>query len=227
MVRLNLPNIGPVFVRPKDSDLDTLRMVFGAREYEIDYPPELVARVDARYREMIGEKRRPIIVDAGANIGAASLWFGRQFPEARIAAVEPDGGNLSILKKNLEGRANCVVVEAAIGAERGFADLTAGVPGWAVQTSRSDEGVPILTMADCLAASGGDAPFLVKIDIEGFEADLFSSNLDWLDQVYVVMIEPHDWMLPGQGSSLNFQRALAARSFELFIKGENLIYVRA
>jgi hypothetical protein len=67
---------------------------------------------------------------------------------------------------------------------------------------------------------------LVKIDIEGFESDLFTANTDWLAHVSVVMIEPRDWMLPGQYSSLPFQRALAQRSFELLISGENLFYIR-
>jgi hypothetical protein len=68
--------------------------------------------------------------------------------------------------------------------------------------------------------------FIVKIDIEGFEADLFSANLDWLDLADVVIIEPHDWMLPGQGSSRTLQVAMAARPFEVLLSGENLIYVR-
>jgi hypothetical protein len=68
--------------------------------------------------------------------------------------------------------------------------------------------------------------FCVKIDIEGFESDVFASNTEWLDDVTVVLVEPHDWMLPGQGSSRTMQVAMAARPFEMLISGENLIYVR-
>ena len=71
-----------------------------------------------------------------------------------------------------------------------------------------------------------DGIFIAKIDIEGFEKDLFSSNLGWIDRAEMVIIEPHDWMLPGQQSSATFQRAMGSRDFELFISGENLIYVR-
>ncbi|HLY57806.1 MAG TPA: hypothetical protein VKS60_19745 [Stellaceae bacterium] len=53
-----------------------------------------------------------------------------------------------------------------------------------------------------------------------------SGRSDWLDEVEVIFIEPHDWMLPGSGSSLAFRRAIAPRDFEVLIRGENLIYVR-
>ena len=42
----------------------------------------------------------------------------------------------------------------------------------------------------------------------------------------VVIIEPHDWMLPGSATSRTFQRALLERDFELLISGENLVFVR-
>jgi hypothetical protein len=47
-----------------------------------------------------------------------------------------------------------------------------------------------------------------------------------LDDAFAVYIEPHDWMLPGQGSSRSFQAAFGARDFEIFLRGENLIYIR-
>ena len=42
----------------------------------------------------------------------------------------------------------------------------------------------------------------------------------------LIIIEPHDWMLPGEGSSASFQKALAKYDWELLIKGENLFYFR-
>lgn len=87
-------------------------------------------------------------------------------------------------------------------------------------------GRPLVSVGDVFAHSAGNTPFIVKIDIEGFESDLFKSNLDWIARAYVVMIEPHDWMLPGQMTSHAFQKAMAEHPFEMFIRGENIIYVR-
>lgn len=72
----------------------------------------------------------------------------------------------------------------------------------------------------------GDQLFIVKIDIEGFEADLFESNLGWLDELTALFVEPHDWMFPGKRVTGPLQQALANRSFELFIGGDTLAYVR-
>lgn len=42
------------------------------------------------------------IIDAGGNIGLASLWFARAFPEARITTIEPDPNTFAMLATNLE-----------------------------------------------------------------------------------------------------------------------------
>jgi hypothetical protein len=68
--------------------------------------------------------------------------------------------------------------------------------------------------------------FIIKIDIEGFEKDLFSSETSWLSEATVVIIELHDWMLPGQYNSLPFQKAMLPVNSEVLISGENLIFVR-
>lgn len=72
----------------------------------------------------------------------------------------------------------------------------------------------------------GGVPFIAKVDIEGFEEDLFSENLDWLKEIFVLFIEPHDWLMSGRRTSRNFQRALAQHDFQILIRGENLVYIR-
>lgn len=42
----------------------------------------------------------------------------------------------------------------------------------------------------------------------------------------MVIVEPHDSMLPGRQTSRNFQRAMASDDFKLFVSGENLNCVR-
>tara|TARA_B100000963_G_scaffold335460_1_gene329599 strand:+ start:2931 stop:3749 length:819 start_codon:yes stop_codon:yes gene_type:complete len=44
----------------------------------------------------------PLIIDCGANIGLATLYFKKAFPKAKIIAFEPDPVICSTLKKNLE-----------------------------------------------------------------------------------------------------------------------------
>ena len=222
---ISVPDVGPVAVRVDQTDLAAVRQIFCGGEYDLKGPlGEVIA---ARYRAIVAEGGVPVIVDAGANIGAASLWFTTKFPAAKVVAVEPDPDNARILRRNLARQPNCTVLEAAIGSTPGFVAFATEGSGWAVQTERATSGVRIVTVDEAIDAAGGDTPFIVKIDIEGFESDLFSQNTGWIDQCFAVMIEPHDWMLPGQGTSLSFQRAMSQRPFEMALQGENLIYVRA
>jgi FkbM family methyltransferase len=224
-VRVRLPTGGHVIVRSGDSDLETVRQVFREREYEIKVPA-VVRRVHARYEAILASGHVPVIIDAGANIGAASLWFKQLFPLAAVVAVEPDPANAELARQNLSIHPDVLVMEAAIGGAQGHVDLVPSRQSWAITTERSASGTPIVTIPQAAAGVANGVLFIVKVDIEGFERDLFASNSDWLDDVYLVYIEPHDWMLPGKGSSRHFQREFGKRDFEIFLQGENLVYVR-
>jgi FkbM family methyltransferase len=219
--------VGHFVIRGGDSDVLALRQVFVDRQYDLERPRWLRRRITDRYHSIIADGGKPIIVDAGANIGAASLWFSSKFPDAHIVAIEPDPENVAVLRENLADRANTVVMEAAIGGERGHVAVQRGTFSWGVRTERSASGVPVATIADAFAGSGGDTPFIVKVDIEGFEEDLFAGNVEWIDQCYAIFVEPDDWMLPDRHSSRSFQQAMARYPFKMCIRGENLLYVHA
>jgi FkbM family methyltransferase len=150
------------------------------------------------------------------------------FPQAQILAIEPDAANAEVCRLNTQSLPNVKVIEAAIGSEPGLVSLNnPSGQAWAVQTTRSrNVGVPVRTITDLLNEVNHAKLFVAKIDIEGFEDDLFYSNTGWVDETEVIIIEPHDWMCPGEGTSFNFQQVLGGRNFELLISGENLIYIR-
>jgi hypothetical protein len=64
--------------------------------------------------------------------------------------------------------------------------------------------------------------FAVKIGIEGSEAKVFNENTQWLDETPLLIVELHDWMLPGDRSSSPFLREIIKRDFDTFTKGENI-----
>ena len=74
------------------------------------------------------------------------------------------------------------------------------------------------SIPDLLKMEPDKSPFLLKVDIEGGEADLFSADTSWLDEFPAVAIELHDWMLPGQGIAAPFLSA-AIRHRRDFICG--------
>lgn len=223
---VTLKNVGPVHLRLGDSDLATFMQVFEKREYDLAATGRAQETIDARYRAMIEAGRVPIIVDAGANVGAASLWFTRAFPDAHIIAIEPEPHNAEVLRLNVAGLPRVTVLEVALAGAAGPVSLAGENLSWGVQTVRSlSGGLSAITMEQALATFPKGDLFLAKIDIEGFESDLFDGDLAWIDSAAVIIVEPHDWLFPGRGTSRTFQAAMGKRNFEIFISGENLIYV--
>lgn len=85
--------------RSGSSDQATIAQVFVDRHYELSglrCYPEIRRFIEAGVRS----GRRPLIVDAGANIGAASVFFAFSVPGCAIAAIEPDPGNHALLVRN-------------------------------------------------------------------------------------------------------------------------------
>lgn len=115
--------------------------------------------------------------------------------------------------------------KAAIDREAGFVSVDSAVTAYTVTATRADTGSRVVTVDDCFAMVEGEM-FAVKVDVEGFEDDLFAANTGWLDRVALVYIEPHDHIFPDRGTSRNFQAEMGRRNFDLLIRGENLIYSR-
>jgi FkbM family methyltransferase len=222
VVALDVRDYGRVYVRRGDTDLGVLRDTIGDRAYDVG-AKAVQAALQARYEAILREGRTPVIVDAGANIGGATLWFQRAYPQAALVAIEPDAGTAEILRRNVGESA--VVLEAAVGAKPGFVSVSNSGAAVAVTTERAESGCRIVTIDEAAAEVVGGELFIVKVDIEGFESDLFSENLGWIDRSAAVFVEPHDWLFAGRGTSRSFQTAMGARDFELIIRGENLLYV--
>lgn len=227
--RVSVPGAGEFELRPHSSDASTVRQVFRKREYDISGFPQW-PDIERHYHALLAAGKTPLIVDAGANIGAASIWFAAAFPKAVVVAVEPDAANAAACRVNIAQHPSIRLVEAAIGATPGFVEMSNPThEAWAVQTSRSDvagAGVKICTIPELVASVPGAELFIVKIDIEGFESDLFSNATEWVGNTKVIFIEPHDWMSSTQGSSHSFQRTMGSAGFDVLISGENLTYVR-
>ena len=99
---------------------------------------------------------------------------------------------------------------------------------WGFRT-RDCGAVPALSVPDILAleACRDTEPLIVKVDIEGFEKELFADNAGWIDCFPLMIVELHDWMLPGEANSANFLRALTkAAPRDLLWRRENAFSVR-
>jgi hypothetical protein len=78
------------------------------------------------------------------------------------------------------------------------------------------------TISEIMGMADTPRALIVKVDIEGAEASLFRSNIEWVGRTDLIAIELHDWMLPKQRTSAPFVRSFANLDFDLLQRGENL-----
>lgn len=217
---------GPFFIRRSETDMKVLRQIFIGREYDLDRFPQ-GAVVRRTYEGLLQRNKIPLIIDAGANAGFATRFFAAAYPEAHIISVEPDPANAALCRANTAELRRVDVIEAAVGCQPGCVTVERNDGyAWSSRTHRSDAGLPVVTIADLQSSVSGSDLLIVKIDIEGFELDLFSKSTEWVTQTCAVIVEPHDWMLPEAGSSQALQRVMFAETRDLLISGENLVWIK-
>lgn len=213
---IKLPGIQyPICIRFGTSDERVFREIFLERGYnfEFDGTPEF-------------------ILDGGANIGLASIFFRHRFPSTHIIAVEPEDSNFRLLEHNLSyyypqaeclrnGLWNCNT-ELSIKNQNN-SEKWAFVVG--EKESTEEDSVSSITIKDILKKYHRDTIDILKLDIEGAELELFSNNYDyWLPRTKTIMIETHDHVR--KGCSQSFFRAIANFDFSISYKGNMMLCVR-
>ena len=223
-----IKRVGVVRLRPSGSDLGTFAQVFGSGEYNLGRF-EQNKRLGQKYNAIISSGSTPLIIDAGANIGAATIWFKKLYPKATIVAIEPDFENVKLLRINTRDYDGIRIIAGAIGSWSGRVAIANPNDGSsAFQVVRDECGsIDVVTIQDVFESVGDKAiPFIAKIDIEGYEADLFLNSDYWLSRFSAIFIEIHDWMLPGRGSSQALQAAILGKGFEIILLGETIALVK-
>ena len=157
-------------------------------------------------RELYALPRHPdaqVVIDLGAHIGLATESLRRQYPGARIISVEMDRENYELCVRNHASTPNQETVHAAIWSTSGVVEVTdVGNGNWGYRAGPVGGGVadPIrdrqttqaLTFSELLRDRGIDRVSILKIDIEGAEAELFEAS--WREifaSVDLVAVEIH------------------------------------
>jgi len=221
-------------------NLFRIRRIFHIRlgDFAIDVrsgSPDLAVAIDslgAEFAPLEGiADPAGLIIDAGGYIGTAALKFAALFPRSRIVTIEPSAENLAVLRRNVSGVSNIVIMEAALAAIAGEATLRdAGTGEWGfsiVGGAAGGEGtigtVPTVTVEDILAHERADRLFLLKLDVEGAEAELFAGSRGWIDRTDIVIAELHEALVPGAGAA--FAAATRGRT-NTMLPGEKVMSAR-
>jgi FkbM family methyltransferase len=199
----------------------------------LDYPVKLRARTSDPFvfrQIMIENEYEPLrrlqlanIIDLGANIGLASVYFLSRFPNSRIFAVEADEGNFNACRSNLAPyKERAHVLHGAAWSRKSTLTLqrrTCEADNLVRENSESESRGPVVEgwdIGSLIALSGFGQIDLLKIDIEGAEKCIFSEGADgWLPSVKNLCIELH-----GDACRQAFFAALAGYDYEHSRSGE-------
>jgi FkbM family methyltransferase len=168
-----------------------------------------------------------VIIDLGANVGYVSAFCLSAYKHGFVLSVEPDPANHLQCTKNLRHYGNrSRVLCAAVWHTKGDLLLSRGTfgdgRGWATEVREPRDGekgdVYAWDVPSLIAMCPQPTIDLLKIDIEGSEAALFSGNVEWLDRVKNMCIELH-----GSACEQAFRAATAPYRFEELRCGEYTI----
>ena len=196
-----------------------------------DYSVRRIKRhhdIQRQYHSIIESGKVPLIIDCGCNIGLSSYYFSKIYPASRIIGIEPSAENVEMAKKICGPLGNISIKQAAIGSKEGFVEIknqNADANKFEV-THSADASIPLLTIPMIQREVPNHELFIVKVDIEGFEKDLFSNNTEWIDECFTLFVEPHDWMFPKEQTIRNFLSVISGYDRDFIIFEDNIISIK-
>ena len=189
----------------------------GAPDLEVINDTLVRAEYDCVSRDLQDPK---FIVDCGAYAGYSSLYFLNKYEHAHVAAIEADGDNFEVLRRNLAPYGDRVTaIHAAVWSEQTGLSLRRGELAdgreWATMVTPPAPGetpdVPGIDLGSVLRDSGFAEIDLLKVNIECAETAVFSTNYEvWLPHVKNIVIQLHD-----RAADEAFFRAMSSYGFFL------------
>ncbi len=169
------------------------------------------------------------IIDAGGNIGLASRFFKHKYPESQVILIEVDQENSKEAEKNLKSYSGLTILNKGLYNTNTYFkinDTFNATNSYVVEEATQDDyDIESITIPDIIHEYNWQVVDLLKIDIEGAEKALFSSDYEeWLPKVNVIMIETHDRMVAQ--CSITVMKALDRYDFGLYTttEGGTMIY---
>lgn len=201
-----------IYLRNKYADKITFKQVFleGQYNFQIPFKPTT-------------------IIDGGANIGLASVYFSHRYPGASIVAVEPSLENFKVVQKNIVNFSN---VKAKLGGiwndNKHLVIVNAKDYDNSFMVEEVDAStkgsIPAYSIGSIMKEMNWSTIDILKLDIEGSEKEVFEKNYEsWLPHTKMIIVEVHDHMRKGAAKSVF--TATNKYNFSFSMNHENLIFM--
>ena len=169
----------------------------------------------------------PRIIDAGSNIGLTALYFKRFLPQSQIACIEPSPENVQVMRANLDENQMQDVRVFAKGLWNRNTFLTRKTDfrdnlSWAFAVEEGPEradAMEAITLQEIMNQMKWENADVLKIDIEGAEAALFSDEKTFsylVNRYRIIAVEIHEEMI----SSKLIRKKLRDCGMVVFDSGE-------
>jgi FkbM family methyltransferase len=143
------------------------------------------------------------MIDAGANIGLATIYFKAFFPDLSVLAIEPSTPIYVRAKTHFDNNqlTDVTTMNAAVWCENTRLQIDNSFgdgEDWATRTiqGKDEQGtVDAFSIPTLLAKMNWQQVDILKMDIEGAESDVFRDRQEvenWLGLVQCLIIEIHD-----------------------------------
>ena len=137
------------------------------------------------------------IIDVGANVGAAAIYFHDKYPSAQITCFEPCSKSVKYLSENLSNIEHTTIKPYGLLDKSQNATLLAGKSQClqhsiftSVEVSESGEKIQIEDAFAEIESIANDQT-LLKVDTEGCEFQILSSVKQLFNQLQVIYLEFH------------------------------------
>ncbi|MEO8581740.1 MAG: FkbM family methyltransferase [Patescibacteria group bacterium] len=174
---------------------------FYSNDIEFRYLYEEIFKKYIYYVQL--ETMEPRILDCGAHIGLACIYFKSTYPGARITAFEPEPPNLELLKENLQinQMTDVEIIPKALWSTEGQMQLHVDIDQenhWSSTSSllkgswtTKQPTAPIVVETVKLSTYLNEPIDILKIDIEGAETEVLKECRDQLVNVKYLFVEFH------------------------------------
>ncbi|MEN9963762.1 MAG: hypothetical protein RL582_857 [Bacteroidota bacterium] len=200
----------PIYLRRKGSDYVVFEDIFLKHEYHFKHTSQ-----------------PEFILDAGANIGLAAVFFKRKFPQVRLLCIEPEPSNFEMLKKNTAHYSGIECLQKGLWYKTcALQILDDGLGEWGFTVKEAKETDPntvqAVSIPDLIQSYNIKHIDVLKMDIEGSEIEVLQNNHEaWIPHTGTLLIELHDRLR--KDCSRNVFKTLVQYPFSLDHVGENNI----